>query len=359
MDLKRRQDGESSTDKFLDLIADPFQAEVQQNSIYAAIVYSFAVSGLLVIVFCFLRPRNSRVYAPRAKHADEKHRPIPLGKKPFSWLAAVKNVKEQDLVDTIGLDAVVFLRFLRMIRNIFVVLTIIGCGILIPINVVGGSPFYEQWSSIPTLMKFTPQYIFGTKFWAFVIVAYLFQGTVCFFLWWNYRAVLKLRRAYFNTSEYKASLHSRTLLLTHIPNASRTDAGLVELVEQAKQTNDIPRTAIGRNVKDLPELIKAHDEAVRELEKHLAKYLRNPNQLPASRPTCKVAKDEVATHGKGKVDAIDYLTDRISRLETTIKEVRESVDMRNPMSYGFASYAHIEDAHAVAHASKKERTGWM
>ncbi|KAF1942171.1 DUF221-domain-containing protein [Clathrospora elynae] len=354
MDVESRQNAKSGTDEFLDLIADPFQAQVQESSIYAAIVYSFAVSGLFVIVFCFLRPRNSRVYAPRAKHADEKHRPIALGKKPFSWLAAVKDVKEQDLVDTIGLDAVVFLRFLRMVRNIFLVLSVIVCSILIPINVVGGSNFYRQWHNIPTLMKFTPQYIFGQKFWAFVFVAYLIQGTVCFFLWWNYRAVLKLRRSYFNTQEYKASLHSRTLLLTHIPKSSRTDTGLVELVEQAKQIDNMPRTAIGRNVKELPTLIEAHDEAVRELERHLAKYLRNPNQLPAKRPTCKAAKEDIAVHGKGKLDAIDYLADRVARLETMIKELRESVDMRNSMSYGFASYVHIEDAHAVAHASKKK-----
>jgi hypothetical protein len=176
-------------------------------------VYSFVLAGLLFLLFCFLRPRNSRVYAPRAKHADEKHRPIPLGKKPFSWLSAVKDVKEQDLVDKIGLDAVVFLRFMRMIRNIFCVVTIFGCGILIPVNVVGGSPFYKQWSSVPTLMKFTPQYIFGPKFWAFVIVAYLIEGTVCFFLWLNYRVVFKLRRKYFDSQEYKASLHSRSLLV--------------------------------------------------------------------------------------------------------------------------------------------------
>jgi hypothetical protein len=188
--------------------------QIQENSIYAAIVYSFVISGLLVVVFCFLRPRNSRVYAPRAKHADEKHRPKQLDKKPFSWLDAVKNVKEQELVDTIGLDAVVFLRFLRMIRDIFMVLTVVGVGILIPVNVVGGSPLYKQWKEIPTLMKFTPQYIFGRKFWAYVVVAYLIQGVVCFFLWLNYRAILKLRRAYFNTQEYKSSLHSRTLLVS-------------------------------------------------------------------------------------------------------------------------------------------------
>lgn len=187
--------------------------QVQQNSIYAAIVYSFVVSGLLVIVFCFLRPRNSRVYAPRAKHADEKHRPIPLDKKPLSWLSAVKNVKEQELVDKIGLDAVVFLRFLRMVRNIFLVLTVIGLVLLLPINIAGGASFYKQWKNIATLMKFTPQYIFGKKFWAYVFFAYIIQATVCFFLWRNYVAILKLRRAYFNTDEYKSSLHARTLLV--------------------------------------------------------------------------------------------------------------------------------------------------
>lgn len=144
-----------------------------------------------------------------------------MDKKPFSWLSAVKDVKEQELVDTIGLDAVVFLRFLRMIRNIFIVLTAVGCGILIPINVVGGSPLYKQWKEIPTLMKFTPQYIFGRKFWAYVVVAYIIQATVCFFLWRNYRAVLKLRRAYFNTEEYKSSLHSRTLLVSLVPAFER------------------------------------------------------------------------------------------------------------------------------------------
>jgi hypothetical protein len=57
------------------------------------------------------------------------------------------------------------------------------------------------------------------------------------------------------------------------------------LIDSAKQTDDVPRSVVGRNVKDLPELIEKHDETVRELEQHLAKYLSNPNQLPAKRPT--------------------------------------------------------------------------
>ena len=124
-------------------------------------------------------------------------------------------------------------------------------------------------------------------------------------------------------------------------------------------------------MKDLPDLIEAHDETVRKLEGHLAKYLGNPDKLPEKRPTCKVSKEDRFTYGKQKVDAIDYLTDRVARLEMDIKETRESIDQRNPLSYGFASmkclisqcvpsadnikgYPHIEDAHAVAYASRKK-----
>ena len=38
-------------------------------------------------------------------------------------------------MDKVGLDAVTFLRFLRMMRWLFTGIAVLGCGILIPINV--------------------------------------------------------------------------------------------------------------------------------------------------------------------------------------------------------------------------------
>ena len=93
---------------------------------------------------------------------------------------------------------------------------------------------------------------------------------------------------------------------------------------------------------------------MRKLEKYLAKYLKDPNHIPANRPTCKPAKKDKAHTGEKQVDAIDYLTGRVRELELEIKETRESVDRRNPMPYGFASYTHIEDAHAVAFAARSK-----
>ena len=142
--------------------------------------------------------------------------------------------------------------------------------------------------------------------------------------------------------------------LTQVPTARRTDEGLLRLTEQALSTDEAPRTAISRNMKDLPELMEEHDETVIQLEKVLAKYLKNPSKLPAKRPTCKPSKKDKARDSKQEVDAIDYLIGRIRELELEAKETRHTIDQRNPMPFGFASYTRVEDAHATAYAARKK-----
>lgn len=118
------------------------------------------------------------------------------------------------------------------------------------------------------------------------------------------------------------------------------------------------RTAVARNVKDLPNLIAEHDRTVRKLEQVLAKYLKNPGQLPAARPTCKPSKKDRSydTYPRGqKVDAIEYLTQRIRDLEMETKEVRAGVDKRSVMPYGFASYTDISEAHSIAYSMRKKK----
>ena len=257
------------------------------------------------------------------------------------------------LVDKIGMDATLFLRFLKMCRNIFSCITIVGCGVIIPFNLISGgsNPASKNQSAF---IRLGPSFVQGNAFWAYVICAYAFDFIICFFLWRNYKGVLRLRRAYFDSPEYQRSLHSRTLLITQIPKGLRTDEGLVKIAEECKDVGQAPRTSIARNVKDLPDLIEEHDETVRALEQVLAKYMKNPDRLPPLRPTCKVNKTDKAYRKGQKVDAIEYLTARIRELELEIKEVRESVDKRNAMSFGFASYQSIADAHTVAYSTRKK-----
>jgi hypothetical protein len=322
-----------------------------------AIGTSLGITAAIFSVFLLMRPFNTIVYAPRLRHADEKHRPPPLDKSLFAWYKPVFKTNESSYVDTIGMDATVFLRFARMCRNMFIVLAIVGSLIVIPINVTQAQDQlrqHESWT-MNAINMMTPQLTFGEYYWSFVVIAYVFDIIVCGFLWWTYRAVHRLRRAYMETPEYQNSLNARTLMITDVSKNYRTDQGLVQITDSIKTTPEVPRTTIGRNVKDIPDIIEEHTEAVVELERVLAKYLKNPDQLPAVRPQCRRSrKDPEFTNTKDKVDAIDYLTKRIQRLETRIKEARESVDQRNPMPFGFASYETLESAHTVAFLARSK-----
>jgi calcium permeable stress-gated cation channel len=110
---------------------------------------------------------------------------------------------------------------------------------------------------------------------------------------------------------------------------------------------------VARNVKGLPELIEKHDEAVRELEKVVAKYWKSPGKLPAERPRCKTQKGDPNYDVVTKVDAIDYLTARITQLKGDIVKNRQYVDVQKPLSYGFASFESVHDAHKAAFSARK------
>ncbi|KAL5357708.1 hypothetical protein BJX96DRAFT_172782 [Aspergillus floccosus] len=345
--LLRRED---STEQFLKLIQNPFKSAFQIKAVWASLGTSAGLALVLALCFSLFRPRHSVVYAPKVKHADRRHTPPPVGKGFFAWLQPVIRTKEAELVECVGLDATIFVRFTKMCRNIFIFLSIIGCGVMIPINIT-----QSNGDGVPGLSAFatmTPLYATTNSIWSQVVCAWLFDIIVAFFLWRNYKAVLALRRKYFQSSDYQRSLHARTLMITDIPPSARSDEGVLRITDEVNPTAAIPRASVGRNVKDLPILINKHEETVRQLESVLAKYFKNPDRLPANRPTMRPSRKE--RHGNEKVDAIDYLTERIERLEEEIHHVRGSIDKRNAMPFGFVSWEMIEHAHAVAYTARRK-----
>lgn len=102
------------------------------------------------------------------------------------------------------------MRFTRMCRNMFLILSVLGCGILIPVNYTKTSADKDDsW-----LSRITPLNVWGSAQWGLVVFIWLVNVIVCGFLWWNYRRVLLLRRQFFQSLEYQQSLHARTLMVS-------------------------------------------------------------------------------------------------------------------------------------------------
>src|SRR5271163_473686 len=97
--------GSSTEQQLLTLISNPFQSsastppyispissdkmQFQENAFGAALGTSVGFSVLLALVFSFVRPRHTLVYAPKAKYSDEKHAPPTMGKGLWSWIGPV------------------------------------------------------------------------------------------------------------------------------------------------------------------------------------------------------------------------------------------------------------------------------
>ena len=223
---------------------------------------------------------------------------------------------------------------------------------MIPVNIIDRDKAIT--GGLTAFQIMTPLYVFGNGLWAQVVCAYAIDVVVAYFLWHNYRRIRTLRRAYFQSPEYQMSLHARSVMVTDIPSNMRTDEGLMRITDEVNPTGVLPRAAIGRNVRILPDLVAEHEESVRKLESVLAKYLKNPDSLPAKRPTMRAPKNHKDENHGGQVDAIEHLTDRIRDLEVQISDIRDRIDKRDAMPYGFASWEHIEQAHSVAYAARKK-----
>lgn len=175
---------------------------------------SLGITAFAALVFSFIRPYNQSVYAPKLKHVDDKHAPPPLGKKPWSWILPLMHTQEEKLIQQIGMDATIFLRVMRMCRNMFLILAFIGIGVLVPIHATQSVNAPQTPSdSSSWITNVTPLNVWGKYIWGQVVVAWVFDIIVCFFLWWNYRRITQLRRKYFESEDYQNSLHSRTLMV--------------------------------------------------------------------------------------------------------------------------------------------------
>lgn len=117
---------------------------------------------------------------------------------------------------------------------------------------------------------------------------------------------------------------------------------------------------------DFPEMVEKHNEAVAELEGHLAKYLKG-NKLGKKRPTLK----EGSTLGMGgeTKDAIDHLAKKVHTLRDRIDVKRQAIDSLikterrarkqgkqgdriQGENYGFVTFKTIAEAHRIARAHR-------
>ena len=244
------------------------------------------------------------MYEPKVKYHVGDKKPPKISNGMFGWLPPLIHTKEPELLDKIGLDAVAFLRFLRMIRWLFTGIAILACGTLIPVNVVYNLKNVDS-ADRDVLSMLTLRDLTGTVLYVHVAATYVFTFLVLFMIWVNWKRMVQLRLTWFRSPEYMQSFYARTLMIQKVPKKCQSDEGIRSILESVQVPYPATSVHIGRRVGRLPELIEFHNDAVRELEKYLVRYLKG-GKIGSKRPT--ITKGGFCGIGGKKYDAIDFFT---------------------------------------------------
>ncbi|CAG7850689.1 Uncharacterized protein C354.08c [Serendipita indica DSM 11827] len=303
-------------------------------------------AGSLAVVFLFniLRPRNKIIYEPKVKYHEGNKAPPPIDNGFFSWVKPLWSTSEDVLLEKVGLDGVTYLRFLRMMSWIFLLVSVLTCGALIPINI---SYNYKNVDARTrnTLSILTVQDVQGTTLFFHVAASYIINIIVLVFVWMNWRKMVALRYKFFRSDEYIKSFYARTLMILNVPKKLQSDEGLQALFAGLQIPYPATSVHIGRRVGQLPELVEYHNDTVRSFEQVLVSYLKG-GKIGKKRPT--ITMGGCLGMGGEKKDAIEFYTRKLAKTEAAVQDWRERNEHNKPENYGFASLAAVPYAHIVA-----------
>lgn len=120
-----------------------------------------------------------------------------------------------------------------------------------------------------------------------VAISYAINALILGYVWWNWKAMIKLRTQWFRSDEYNKSFYARTLMVLNVPKNIRSDDGLRSLLGSLQMPYPTTSVHIGRQVGQLPELIEYHNDTVRSFEKVLVRYLKG-GKIGSKRPTIRI-----------------------------------------------------------------------
>ncbi|XP_024401372.2 CSC1-like protein HYP1 [Physcomitrium patens] len=181
--------------------------EISDLATSAGINIGLATLFLLLYSVFRKNPRNAGVYSTRQmlreKRKEVKREPFSLNNLLPSpgWLVRAWNPSEDEILETAGLDAVVFLRIFKFCIRFFTICTLVGCGILAPLNFndtyIADHPSGKEEEN-GTLEKLTILNISqgSPRLWFHLAVLYFISFTAYILLYSEYREISMMRQAY-------------------------------------------------------------------------------------------------------------------------------------------------------------------
>ena len=283
----------------------------------------FILTGLL-LALCFEYMKSQRdLYSPKLRLKRDRV-PVPYTMGFMTWIPHTISISDKELLILVGMDAYIFLRYIRLLCKVMITCSAVSLLILLPI-------YRVSWD----LTKLSPltftMFSAGSPskaLWAPFSLFWLFCIMTIYLLHKEYEYCSYLRQLYMKMGD--ASIPRQTyysLRLENIPAEFKSDAGLKnyfnylfpDKVHSAKILFKLP---------ECESLSKIRMDIVRKYEKAVASYeasgrKKTPTVYVANMVGGKADAGGSKLKKRKKMDAIPYYESELQRLNEALTKLRK------------------------------------
>ncbi|OZJ05434.1 hypothetical protein BZG36_01612 [Bifiguratus adelaidae] len=296
------------------------------SSFVSSLVFNIAIAVILYVAIEILRRYFKNVYEPRTIYPEEERRAPPPPKEPFAWIPAVLRTKDEVIIQCAGLDAYVFLRFLRVCAVITAIFMVLGLAILFPVYKTGSGGNAE-------LAAYTIGNAVGNRLWAAVIMSITFSAIPMYFIFREMRKYISLHQDYLISARHRKSVAANTTLITGIPKEDNNTERLREIFDKFPGgVNRIWLNRHGQDVASLQKLVDKRTKIVNKLEGAYSNYILKGSKYLSKKGGTDVPEKFRPMHNEGPLPiplpCVTQKVDSISTYRTQIRELNQQVAER-------------------------------
>ncbi|KAF5731511.1 CSC1-like protein [Tripterygium wilfordii] len=323
-------------------------AGLQDIGLSATINLLSAIAFLVAFAILRLQPINDRVYFPKWYLKGIRGSPTHSGAlvskfvnldartyiKFLNWMPAALRMPEPELSDHAGLDSAVYIRIYLLGLKIFVPITLLAFSILVPVNWTGDTLEHVKDLVFSDIDKLSISNIpSGSKrFWAHVVMAYVFTGWTWYALYKEYKTIATMRLQFLASANRRPDQF--TVLVRNVP--PDPDESVSEHVEHFFCVNHPDHYLMHQVVCNANNLAKLVAKK-KSLQNWLTYYHNKNERNPSTKSTTKTG---FCGLWGTRVDAVDYYTSEIEKLskEEEAERVRVLSDPKAIVPAAFVSF---------------------
>mmetsp|Transcript_31695 Transcript_31695/g.67157 ORF Transcript_31695/g.67157 Transcript_31695/m.67157 type:complete len:1163 (-) Transcript_31695:2444-5932(-) len=297
-------------------------------------MYTIMIIILLVFLSCFYHNQKTSplLVSPR-RHRLPKLVPPPLPVDgAFTWVKVCFFLSDEEIINRVGFDALIFLRFHRLALRCIVKMSIFSFLVLLPLNFTGGGRAkandlkgYVDSLLFTDFLRFTMANVSAgsPRLWVHCFAAYLLTIIVVRELLIEYNAYSSIRHRYLLSKEP----HLRTVLVSNIPRHLRSPRKIGTYFRHV-YPEAVKSVTICQNLVRLEDMVARRTGLLAQIERELLLLCRYEKRklLSNDRLRHKITNAVWACRWCEKIGVMEEAQGRISKLFVRLEEMNKGIE---------------------------------